>query len=503
MKKIYTYTYGIFLCTLLLVIGCSEDTIDTTATGSITGTVVIDGSNTPIADVKVSTNPSSSTVFTNEDGAFVIPNVLIGGYAVQAEKDDLVTSFEQATVLEGLPTNVVFELKAEGSDNTPPSIPLLITPADGETGVSLSPTFVWTSEDPDEFDTVTYRLELRGDTTNEIKIFENIVDTMLTVQGLSFGTKYFWQVQADDNTNLPVNSALSTFETTESPNNRVLYVRKIDGNNVVFSTSEVGENDLQLTSSNQNSWRPRKIVGTNRIAFLRTVGNDAQIFTMNEDGSGINQVTDETPVNGFDLDELDYTFGFDGLIYYPNFTSLYSIRLDGTGLGNVYTTTDGSLISEVAARPESTDEFAIKTNNINGYNISIDVINIVSDTIIETIFSGDGGAGGLDFDATGDKLLYAYDVSDLMLDNYNIRDSKIFIYDFATMISDDISEGRPTGTNDLDPRFSPTDAQVIVTNKPRGSTSSIPDLVIISFDNGGVNDNREEIKTNAFMPDWE
>ena len=59
----------------MLLCGCSEDTIDGYVTGDLTGKVVKEGSNDPIENVRISTNPTSSTVFTNAEGEFVLENI--------------------------------------------------------------------------------------------------------------------------------------------------------------------------------------------------------------------------------------------------------------------------------------------------------------------------------------------------------------------------------------------------------------------------------------------
>ncbi len=48
----------------------------------------------PLENVKISTNPTSSIVFTDSDGNFEIQDVLVDDYSVQAEKDGYLTQFE-------------------------------------------------------------------------------------------------------------------------------------------------------------------------------------------------------------------------------------------------------------------------------------------------------------------------------------------------------------------------------------------------------------------------
>ena len=83
MKTNFNY---IFLFSLfILFVSCSEDKITLTGTGTITGKVVNKGDNEPLENVKVSTNPASSTVFSDVEGNFEIQEVPVNEYSVQAE----------------------------------------------------------------------------------------------------------------------------------------------------------------------------------------------------------------------------------------------------------------------------------------------------------------------------------------------------------------------------------------------------------------------------------
>ncbi len=82
--------------------GCSEDTIEADVFGSISGVVTAEDTNEPLNNVKISTSPASNTVFTNEEGKFIISNVLVNSYSVEAELDNYNTEFEGVEVLEGL-----------------------------------------------------------------------------------------------------------------------------------------------------------------------------------------------------------------------------------------------------------------------------------------------------------------------------------------------------------------------------------------------------------------
>ncbi len=495
------------ICLLVLSIfsiySCSEDTLGESGIGNITGVVVFEGDNTPQENVKISTNPPSNTVFTGADGSFDLGEVVVGDYSVQAEKNDFITAFEPATVTEGATTNVIFELQPETANNVSPSIPDLITPPDEAEDVPQDVLFTWSVEDPDPFDDLVYELELRNDLTNEILNFQNLSDTFLTVNDLSFSTKYFWQVTVNDGINPDVNSQFNSFTTINEPNNRIVFVREeSNGNNVIYSTDDgsgEGVGALALTSTELNSFRPRRNLEVDKIAFLRTVGGETQLFTMDEDGSNVFQVTDSQPVNGFNLEEVDFTWEPNGeKLYFPSFNKLFAIDNDGGGLELIYTTPDGSLITEVE-RARFDDFFVIRTNDIDGYNAQISVLDL-DGNLMETPISGVTGAlGGLDISIDGEVIAFTRDVSEFENPNYLQLDTRVFTYELGSGEEPvDQSGNKPPGTNDLDPRFSPTDAQLIFTNTPNDEISQ-RDIVISSLEDTM----RTTFIEDGFMPDWQ
>ncbi len=495
MKNIIT----ILLCSIVLsmTISCSEDGIDETGFGTLKGTVVSSGDNKPLSNVKITTAPASTTVFTNENGEFVIQQISVGEYSVQAELNDYQAAFEATSVINGNTSNVVFELKKASFNNKPPTTPILISPEDNGTVDSTSVTFVWSASDPDG-DDLTYSLELRNDKNQDVELFENITDTTYTFSPLILGTKYFWQVTADDDVNEPVLSSVKTFSVIASPTgNRYLFVRNINGNNVIFSSDEEG-NEFQLTLESTNSFRPRRNVAANKIAYLQTTGAQVDIFTMNLDGTEKKKVTSSINPNGFNFNEINISWpeGSD-LIYFPRFDKLYSIRTTGQGIKQVYQTLDGSLISEVDVNGNL---IALKTNDISGYNVSIYTINF-SGVVQNTVLTGAmGAASGLNLSVTNQKLIYSYDTDEFQSSSYRRLNSKIFLYDLVSNTSREISGDKAPGTNDLEPIFSPNEASVIFTNTSNDGNSQRNVLSLIIDEQ---QDTREELFSNAFMPDFE
>ena len=494
MKTNFKYIYLFFF--LMFFINCSEDKITLTGKGVITGVAVTAGDFVPLENVKISTNPVSSIVFTDSEGSFEIPDVPINDYSVQAQKDGYLTQFEGITVLDETTVNVIFEMELATASNRPPDAPVLNTPANNAIDQEVEVQFIWSGSDPDD-DVLNYSLEILNDQNSEVLEFTNISDTTYSVSGLQYGFKYFWQVSSTDDINEPTLSEIFTFETLPFPNNRFFFVRKINGNNVIFSGDDDG-NEFQLTSVNSNSWRPRKGANTNKIAFLRTNGGQTHLHTMNLDGSGVFQVTSTTPVSGFNLEELDFTWANnDTTILFPSFNKLYQIMPNGAGLSLIHQTPDGNFISEVDWN-QLTSRIALKTNNNVGYDISIYTINasgVVQNVVLENI---NGAAGGLDYSFDGAKLLYTYDITGNENLEYRQLDSNMFIYNFNTMTSTNVSDGKDSGTNDLDARFSPSEAGLIFVNTSNDGVSQ-QDIFTMEINEPST---RTALFENAKMPDW-
>lgn len=505
MKTLFRILICLCIFSITLV-SCEEEGIEENGFGTITGTVVTVGDNVPLANVKISTTPASNTVFTNEDGRFSITQVAAGDYSVQAELTDFITAFEPANVVTNEESNVVFEMEESSSLNSPPAAPILLSPADNSTEVPTQVALIWSSSATDS-DPISYSLELRNGATNEVLMAENIEDTVYNVEGLQLGVNYFWQVTASDGVNNPVESGISSFATKDPNLNRFFYVRKEGNNNIIFSgsdsedaTSEPNENEIQLTSSSENSFRPRYNNTARKLAFLRTVGGDTQLFTMNLDGTDLNQLTTTVPVVGFRQDEVDISWHRNGQrIYFANLNRLYSITLNGTGLRLEYEAPADTFITEVDTN-EINDLLAIKTNNANGYNVRIVIIDIETDTEVTVIVEGESGAfGGIDYSIDASQLVFTQDVSGFENSDYRQLDSRIFIYDFNSSTATEIDTAKPTGTNDLDAKFSPNEGAIIYMNTSNDGVSTKNVFQVLLSD---LN-NRELLFTSAQMPDWE
>jgi len=507
MKKIIPLIYAV---AALCFFSCSEDTIDTVVTGTLTGKIMDHETEEPLHDVKITTKPAYTTVFTDTLGNFIIKNIPTDEYAVQAELEGYTTGFQAVTILEGETSAVSIKLRPSDKRNLPPAPPELIAPEDGETDLGPDVTLIWQATDP-ENDELNFTVSLRNGRTDESEIFEVAQDTSLTLENLQLATKYFWQVTVSDGVNDPVSSPISEFKTLTTPDNPFLFVREKAGNLVIYSgekdtvpgnQQQSNYNVLQLTSENINSFRPRRSTVLNRIAFLSNSGGSTHIFTMEYDGTDIRQVTRRTPVAGFKTEELTFTWARnDSKIYYPNFDKLYSVNYDGTGTELIYQTPDGSFISEVSVPAFDDDLILLKTNNAEGYNVRIFTISLSSGSETAVILENKPGAAcGIDITANADCVLYTWDKSESQNPVYQIFESRAFVYNLTTGTEEEINTGSVQGENDLQTRFNPSEGGIIYT-RVKSNFGAVPD--IYSYDFGQTTGMEVALFTSSFMPDWE
>lgn len=494
-------TIKIYLVLLisLLFVGCSEELVDRISSGNVKGTVVKHGTNEPLANIKVTTAPSTQTVFTAEDGSFELTGVPAGDYAVRAEGTGYLMEIHNANVVnDGQLITLVFEMKTNESLNASPTV-TIVAPADNLANQPTSVLLSWKSTDADEKDVLSYRVLVRNSRDNKVFEVKDLKETTYMLEDLQFGTDYFWQVAVSDGVNEEVFSAAQKFSTAAFSTNRIHYARSFGENLAILSTTD-GSSSLRLTPETVNSLRPKKNNAANSLAFLRVLNGVTHLFVSKLDGSSAAKVS-QIPVAGFNAAEVSYAWGSNGKeLIYPNFDKLYRVNKDGSGTELVYKTSDGSFISE-CAWSEDGKKIALKTNDINGYKSRIFVIDMQGNTLQTVLENVRGRASGLDFSADGNKLLYAWDISGYESTTNRQMETHIFLYNLTTGTATDLSEFTKIvgGHIDIHPRFSPNEGQIIFTQTSNDGRSQ-SDVYVMSI---ADEDSRKLLVSNAIMPDWE
>ena len=494
MKKI-VLILNVLMCFILLI-SCSEEQIIVGGNGIVKGRVVDSETFTPIENARISTSPITSTFFSDKDGYFVFETVPAADYSFEAQKEGYVAKFEPASVKANITSQIVFELVISTANNKPPEIPVLTAPVDLAKNQALKLNLTWTATD-NELDPLTYKVTITNGTTDVGVTYSDIKTNSLEVSGLNYSTKYYWQVSSSDGINKPTNSVTNSFTTLAFPNPRFLYIKKIKNNNVIYTADEAG-NELQLTSAEVNSYRPRKNLQVNKIAYISSDGSQNQIYTMNPDGSGVSKVTNTIPIAGFNMEHVNYSWSTNGSQFiYPNFDKLYRINTNGGGLVQLFQTSNGKFISECDWSQDGS-QIVLKVNDLSGYNVEIYVID-TSGNVLYSILSGQKGAvSGLSISVDNQKIVYTRDVSEYQNSNYRRLDSRILIYNHSTDSSTELSVGKVDGFNDLDVKFSPNEAEVIFVNTSNDGVST-KNIQKASIVNGG---SRTSLFSGGSMPEW-
>lgn len=490
--------YITILAISLIFFSCTEDNIDL-GSGTLTGTVRMISSNEPLTNVKITTSPSTETVYTDEDGNFeILESIPKGEYSVKAELKGFVSEFEPFEI-KGLnqDVSIAFEMAEDESLNSPPKVPELITPEDFSTELPNTVTLKWTSSDVDQ-DSLTYQVVVENNSSNSEESYNNLHRDSLRLENLTFGTTYTWQVRVSDSVNDKIYSASHQFSIKSNPEYNYHFTRLKNENYVIYATNL--EATISITNTSKSSWRPHKNNIAQKVAFLQTSAGQTNLVTAALDGTDQQRIN-QVPITGFRNKLLDFSWSTDGSKFiFPTLNKLYKVNADGTGQEMIYQSTTNAYITKCAWSYDSS-KIAIVTNNNNGYNGKIEILNANGD-YIETIFQNQPGAiGGIDWNITGDKLVYTYDVSGYQSTDYRQLDKDIFIYDFNEEESTNISEisSKPDGTNDANPRFSPNDAQLIFTNS---SNALFSERSVQSIEIANADSERPVLISNAEMPDY-
>lgn len=496
MKNETLYISLLALLTLCFA-GCQEDPIEYGTLGDLQGVVISENFDT-LDQVIVSTVPATDVLTTGADGAFHFESISAGQYTVRARRDGYREEVNAVTIAEGQATELTIVMTRLKEINLPPQAPCHPLPADGATGQPRTLELAWKATDPDEGDTLTFGLILFSvQYPDGQQILTDSPDTTCLLQDLRYHSDYYWQVIAHDGQNPPVYGEVWHFQTEPYPDLPICFVRKTGGKYDIFSTSPEG-GLVQLTSRTESSWRPRRSPQGDKVAFLSFEDFAVHLFMMDPDGANVKKITSGVPVGGYDNFELDFTWTPNGsALLYMYYDRLYRINRDGSGLTQIATAPSGRVWVEVDMAEESSRIFA-RTRTASASESEIYQLRPETGYQPELLLPDMAGAtGGPAAYIDGSRLLFTHDVSGIISGSGRQLDAHIFSLRLGSGESEDLSVSKPNGTNDLDPRYSPTGAQIIFVNTPNDGQSR-RDLWIMD-DTG---DHRTLLLENAEMPDW-
>lgn len=479
---------------LLLIISCSEETyVEPTRYGSIKGKVLALKDKSVVKSVLVRINPSGKTIEPDASGNFEAGELPTGSYTVQTSADKYKTDLTSVQVLESQTTDMSIFLTLDKDQNKSPLLPVVVKPLNKSTGIANATTLSWKTSDADK-DSLWYSVILFKEGQNtSVPIATGLRYDTLSVSNLDYESTYYWQVIATDSISNPVYSEIWSFTTRQVPDLSYIFVRQINQSNQVFATD--GKETIQLTREGSN-WRPLTSPNRKKLAFISNVNTDPHIYVADFVGKNPQRAT-TVPIGGVSIMDLSFCWSPDGTeLLYPNFDKLYAVRPDGTGLRVVAKAPAGLFFAGVDWTAQGNQIVARLTGG-SVYENSLYIVNAFTGVLKQLVVDKPGKMGNPVFSIDGTIVAFTIDISNFQNNEGRQLNSHIYLVSVATGTLTDASAGKPDGSNDLDPRFSPNGANLIFTNT---SNDGFSPKNIFTSDASGFG--RTELFKNGEQPYW-
>lgn len=472
--------------------------------GRVSGTVIDNKTKKPLSGVLIKLNPSGRSIQTDTSGTFSFDSLTAGKYTISAEKTGLFNEYVSVEVTDIQNPVATIYMSEDIKTNRAPTKPSKPIPAVGTRVAKVdSLLLAWTATDPDR-DTLRYDVYLfeagASPTTPYAKDYGN--DT-LYVSNLKYDKTYYWYVVAKDKRET-VNGDIWSFTTPKFPDLSYVFARQESNGRYQIYSANNDKTVVKLTTEGSN-WRP--IVSPNReqIAFISNRLTNPHIYVMNRDGSNLRKVTD-VPVSGLVNLDLSFTWANNGSrLIYPSNNRLYSINADGTGLREEARAPAGRQFAG-ADWNEALKTIITRTTGESVYDNELVLIDTKSGLQVPVLTSS-RRVGNPVLSIDGGEILFSMDINDQFKNEEGRQtDARIFQLILETRNLADLSSNpsgtsntllKPKGTNDLNPRYSPSGQEIIFTNEVNDGTN--PSLNTTDLTGSR---NRSRILDNAEMGYW-
>lgn len=496
--------YALIVLTALIGLSsCNEDTsIEPVQLTTVRGRVLYSVNQQPIGKASVKLTPSNRIVATDSTGTFRFDSVVAGNYTVQVSKTGYGTQVATLATTPASSPVVTVLITDDRTQNRPPTAPVLVAPALNSTAQSTTLILRWTATDPNR-DTLTYNVLLfRAGSITPTASYTGLTTDSLVVSSLAYNTTYLWQVIVKDGINV-VNGAIWSFQTGAYPDYNYLFARRLNGQFQLFGATAGGVIN-QLTDTGSN-WRPIVSPDKQKIAFISNADTDLHLYTMNLDGSNRQRVT-SVPIAGLAATDLSFCWSPDGTqLLYPNNDRLYAVRTDGTGLRVVKQAGSGRIWAGCDWTPQG-NLIAARTTGTRLYDNELSIFFSDGSAARQVYARHNGRVGNPVFSVNGRQLLFSADSTDFQNEQGRQFDARLYRLELSTTAITDLSAiqtngtvqfSKAAGTNDLEPRYSPTGASLTFTNTDNTGTGLRS--VYVSDADGR---NRKLLLPQAEMPYW-
>ncbi len=499
ITKINMKTFFLIILLFLSFISCKEDTIQPELFGSIEGKVIEareDSLTIPIGGASISTAPATTSLITDANGNFSLPDISVGNYSISVSKVGYENKTVTVSVREDQVTPVIIQLETAPISEAPGKVfnPIPENEAiDQLRNLNLS----WSADTTTDRNIQKYDVYLfDSQAPGRILLAGDLEDTTLSVEMLDYEKTYYWQVDTKIQDTLVTQGDVWSFTVRMQPDYRFFYSSERSGNYDIYNSDSAGTDVIRLTNQPFREWWPRLSSNRLYVAFSSDENVDYQIFKMNRDGSNNFRVT-TLPIAGYHNNGIGFSWSPDGgKFLYSHYNQLYTVDENGSNLTLIATAPAGRHFREceystfgdkivVLTIGEKIYDNEIYTMNSNGTNMTMVVDNLPG--IVESP----------SWSIDGNKILFTHDISGFESPTGRQLDARVFIKNLLDSTTVDISVDKSAGTNDTRPRFSPDGAYIIFENTTNDGFNQ-KDLWIMDADG----DNRRLLIPDAETPEY-
>jgi TolB protein len=491
-----------FIC-LLGLVACEPTLVEPAYFGTLTVTVLDGSTSQPVANVAVTTNPATGSYVTDAKGQLTITQVPAGTLSVSARKAGYDGTSSNVTLTNGQTQSVVLLLNKTAA-TAAPGAPVRPTPASGASGQPTTLRLAWhpaagaAASDSLKYDVVLYE----SNNLNQRQLLTSSKDTTVQVTDLRYNTIYYWQVTVRNAAGVAARGPVWSFQTVGLPDNRYLFARTVSGNTDIYSSDAAGTTVVRLTSAITVETAPQLSPTRDLIAYSSNASGQFQLYTMNRDGSNQRQIT-TLAVEGYSNAGIGYRWSPDGSqLIYAHYDQLYRINRDGTGLMLLATAPAGRHFRECDWTAQNGGRLVVQTIGSLPYDAELYLYNVNGTNPVLLVGNLPGRLDSPSFGVDGTTVAYTRDVAGFNDAGGRQLDAHIFTQKLDGSSVFDVSSttngnAKPTGTNDLTPRYSPTGYQLIFVNRSNDGIAS-PQVWTCDLDGR----NRAKLFENAFLPDY-
>ncbi|MBR8535678.1 carboxypeptidase regulatory-like domain-containing protein [Carboxylicivirga sediminis] len=480
---------------LLLVVSSCEDAVVSDNYGTITGIIESKVNGMPLEGALISTNPASRSIKTDADGRFTLDELEAGDYVVTASKHEYANGSSAVNVRKDKVTDIVIQLEdGDLAANTVKFSSPMPSPNQEDVGVPI--TFSWAYTGVSDSSDISFELEVRTPESVEPVIFvEDLVDTFYVAQNLSYSKNHTWTVIAKKNDEKIGQSDFWNFRTVSSASLPFMFVEPDDAH-IYLSAGKDGTKHRMTQETILNNF-PRANPVTDEVIFSASYNSKNHIYlTYGEDR--VTDVISPLPVDGNHHSGEGFCWSPTGdQVLFCHYDKLYRINKDGSGLFTVSTAPAGRNYvfvdwSGIAGK------IVVQTRGVNIYDSEIYLMNPDGSGMTRIVDNANGRTEYPTFSIDGKLVVYTHDNANVNDPYGRMYDSRIYTYNISSTAVTDISgNGKPDGTNDIQPRISPDGSKIIFVNTSNTGTGQ-KDIYVMDV-NGG---NRELYFENAEMPEW-